>query len=268
MNRKKIIFIVAAVILFFSIIAVILLTRRHASPSADTESAPATSTIAGYDITGKWYADREDGGELTLHTDGTYQSTCWADEGTYSIEGYYVILIDSLGKRQQLYFSPENGSPRLSYTVQDKGFSFWRSADEAAASRKKLTEEKAEIQSFYDAALKQILLTEDWISDSGDAVLHFDQSSFTVTYSADNTETKTLSFGYEITDVTAKDGTYYVSFLRDYEGAITKSQMTILTTYSDDKQTYIISSQGFAFAYRYSKTVNITFLQPDSLDAN
>ena len=274
-STMKKVLIAVGVFLCILVLILFLVKGKH-RPEPGTDAAPV---IEGYDISGAWYADRENGDTLVLSLDGSYTSSNWLLSGTYNIVGDMIELTDQFGDMKTLTYLKDGNQHQLHFNAGSSGFSYYRTEQEVEEIQQQRQAEEAEKQTFYEAALMQILTTGDWEGSSTDDdtsyTLHFDADKYieTITWkeylTGEGKEQKRV-VSYNITDIEVKDGNYYITLEGTEEAHHISSKINAAILIKEDN-TYVFSSSGFIasgvasgllWCGHYSKTVTIDFTQP------
>lgn len=260
---KIVIACIAALLLIVAIILVVVTgDKDKAQPTGGDSTVPATAN--GYDVTGSWYSDREGGDTLTLDPTGSYTSSNWLVNGKYTIAGDTVSLTDIFGDSKKLIIAATGDTYIMRYDGSAT-HTYHRTEQGATAAREQKKAEEEEKQSFYDAALMQILTTGEWISIDESTTLQFTESTITISYAGTtNIEAATVNYSYVITSFEVAYGNYSVKMdLHDETSNLDFKNSGAGITVSDDN-TYTITCGNLPYAQKYKKTVEIVFEQPQA----
>lgn len=258
--KTKILVGAAAVIFIIAVICLILFGGK------DGDNNPAS--LENYDITGVWYSDREGGDTLTLEKDGTYTSSKWLAQGNYAVDGNTVTLSDMFGDSKELVLTVADNAYTLQYTGAS-AHTYYRTEKEVTDAQAAAAAAEEEKQSMYSAALQQILTTGVWESLDATTKMTFTDNAISFEYAGitagntSNVGAATTTYSYSVVSFTVENGNYFVVMdfhdntnNADYKGC------NVDVTVSDDNL-YTILCHNFPYAYKYTKTVEIDFTQPD-----
>ena len=274
--------LVAVIAAVFLVVALVLYFIKGNGDSADqptgitvplVSTAPPVSTaqiiVTGYDVSGTWYSDRENGDTLILETDGSYTSLNWLAAGSYTVaaDNRIIKFTDLFGDINQLTLVASGDTYVMKYEGS-AAHTYYRTMQEATAAQEAQKAAAEEMRSFYDAALLQILTTGEWLSLDETATLNFTDSVFIIEFAGTQfVESTTREYSYVITNVSFQNGHYSVKMdLHDKTSSLNFNNSGVGITISEDN-TYTLICGNFAFAQKYQKTVKIEFTQ-ESTGAN
>lgn len=267
MKNKKI--AIAIGIIIFALIIIILIFI----PKKSNEKTPVNNnesfkyiTESGYDVSGKWYSYHNKDSrvyELDLKKDGSFTST-WLEKGSYLIEKEKITLTDTYGLEKSLELRPEETKSEviLFFDNKNHSFTYYRTEEELKESNTKTEEELEEMDKLYNSAINQILVTGDWVDNSGDTTLVFTENEYTATYkSSINNKEETVTNKYEILEYQADNNTYKMKWnVTDKDGLSHVVNDVVITIKNDNE--YYLTSFSFPFATSYSKNLEIILEQP------
>lgn len=241
------------------------------------ETVPETETTAekeSYDLIGSWYSDRENGDTLTLNKDGSYTSSVWLKDGNYSIAGNTLTLTDLFGKETNLTIQGNGEELTLVYPDPSTGHTYYQTEEALNAVKAARESAAEEEQSFNEAVVKKILTTGDWTNPNG-YTLHMTNRDFTISKNEDypnfgnpessdlDTESTSKTYQYEITNIKAESHgfgyIFYSTIIKD-DGEIQENVYFKISF--GENNTYTINSEGFFYAYQFTKTIKIDFDTP------
>ena len=265
--------IIAAIAAVLLIIAIVLVVKNGGSTSnSDLTTMPGGNTSAnatGYDITGVWYSDRENGDTFTLNTDGNYTSSNWLANGKYTVDGDVITLVDAFGDSRTLTLTASDSAYMLRYDGA-AAHSYYRTEKEATAAHEQHRTDDEAMQSVYEATLMQILTTGEWIYTDAFATttLQFTENSFVITYSGSkNIAPATHKHSYIITNFKEINGNYSVTMdIHDETRNQSFDNSGVSITVADGN-IYTITCGNFTYATRLTKTLNIDLTESQTTTA-
>lgn len=263
--------VIGIVLLITAIILVIIKNGNKDDGAQNTEPTDSTTaaiitTIDGYDITGVWYSDRQDKDVLTLDPSGTYTSTVWLAAGTFSVEGDNIALTDNYGTTKKLTYKIMNDAPVLFFDNAAYSHSYYRTEQAATQAATDQQQQDEDMKVLYNAALQQILTTEEWKDNTGNTTLSFTEKDYTVTYTAPDGTKQTVTCKYAVTDIQVDGGNYRVKWIMTDENNI-EYNITDVSISVKNGNEYTIYSSSFSFARTFTKTVDIEFVEPGTANA-
>lgn len=200
---------------------------------------------------------------MDLKKDGSFTST-WLEKGSYLIEKEKITLTDTYGLEKSLELRPEETKSEviLFFDNKNHSFTYYRTEEELKESNTKTEEELEEMDKLYNSAINQILVTGDWVDNSGDTTLVFTENEYTATYkSSINNKEETVTNKYEILEYQADNNTYKMKWnVIDIDGLSHVVNDVVITIKNDNE--YYLTSFSFPFATSYSKNLEIILEQP------
>lgn len=253
MQKKRLVTVIAIVagILFAGSVA-------YAVFKGDTEdkalnpplSAPSIDTkINGYDISGIWYSDREDGDRINFENNGKFTSTKWLSTGTYFIDGD-TITITSIGESKDLVLQQTGDVYTLFFENGDYSHFYYRSHEEVNAAKQEKERLEGERVELINDAFSQILTNGEWLSDDGNASLDFSATQYTITYTDIEGKPQIREYTYAVNEVSEATDIYYANITRNSENTSDELKVSIAV----DGDNYTISCNLFEYARQYKKT--------------
>lgn len=241
------------------------------------ETIPETETTAekeSYDIIGSWYSDHENGDTLTLKEDGSYTSSVWLKDGNYSISGNTLILTDLFKRQTNLTIQESEGDLTLVYADSSSGHTYYRTEEALDAVKTAQESVEAEEQSFNESVVMKILTTGDWTNPNG-YTLHMTDRDFTISENENypkfgnsestdlDTESTSKTYQYEITNIKAEShGFGYIFYSTIIKDDGERQENVYFKISFGEDNTYTINSEGFFYAYQFTKTIKIDFDTP------
>lgn len=226
-----------------------------------------TNTFDSHSLVGSWFSDRENGDILTFNEDGTFSSSAWLKNGTFSITGKTVYLTDALGMKKTLSVGSYEGSATLVYSDESSGHTYYRT--QAELNEVKIARESvaAEEQEFNKDAVMKILTTGEWLSTNG-FTLSMTDTSFTVSKNESHPNygkpaefdfEPNVTYRYQIASIergTNVDAFFIKVKVTDENGSERDTEFTIGLK---GDNTYTLFSYAFPYAASFTKTVVLDF---------
>lgn len=275
MPNKKLIMVITIVAGLFFVGAIVYALAKDDSGNkdnaADTSAYMPSSSlqqtintiINGYDITGVWYSDRDDGDRIEIDNTGNYISTNWLVDGRYSIEGNTITLSSKLDGPKEFVLNKNGDIYTLIYDNDYFRHIYYRTEEEAEyaiSERERLEPEK---QALIESAFSQILTTGEWVSEDGQATLNFTDTHYTIAYTWPDGEDEVSEHGYSIEKVEETLNGYSVDFtisteaMSDIGDGIASNRAKLSLEVDGDN--YTINSFSFEFYKQFHKNVYIEF---------
>ena len=258
--------LIVAAVLYFTQGDKVNIVQENDNTPEPVISTPGVNTpviVASYDVSGTWYSDRENGDILVLETFGTYTSSNWIAAGSYVVgaDNHTITLTDSFGERKELNLTT-NGSAYVMRYEGAAAHSYYRTMQEVTTARETQKAAAEEMQSFYDAALLQILTTGEWSSIDETTTLNFTNNTFIIDYVGNQfVEAATCEYSYVVTKIEVHNGHYSLK-LDIYNKTLgVESKNSDVGIKVGDDNTYTITCGNFAFAQKYQKSIDIIFTQ-------
>ena len=268
MNTSKTAKIIVAIIAALLLIVAFVLFFKQSGEENKEQGSSAPVIVAGYDISGTWYSDRERGDTLTLNSSGSYTSLNWLANGNYtaSDDNRTITLTDSFGDRKQLTLVMIGDAYVMKYEGA-AAHTYYRTTQEVTAAQEAQQAAAEEIKSFYDAALLQILTTGEWVSLDETTTLNFTDSTFTVEFAGNQfIEATVYEHSYIVTSFEVINGNYSIKMdIHDNTSGLDFNNSSAGISIKEDN-TYVITCGNFPYAQKYQKTVEIEFAPISSND--
>ena len=235
----------------------------------EMESEP-TLAFDGHSLVGSWFSDRENGDILTFNEDGTFSSSAWLKNGTFSISGKTVYLVDALGMKKSLTIGNHEGSMTLIFSDESSRYIYYRTQEELNKVKAARESAAAETLAFNKDAVMKILTTGEWLS-SNNFTLSMTDTSFTISKnenhpdygkSAEYDWEPSVTRQYQITSIergTNVDAFFIDIKVTDENGIERNSDFTIGLK---EDNTYTLFSHAFPYASSFTKTVALDFDTP------
>lgn len=192
-------------------------------------------------VTGVWVSNRNPKTLLTLNEDMSYHDEQWLGDGTFSINGPYLLLMEensvSSKKDRVLKYQEEDGEITLFFTIDKYNTVFKPATEDDIAEVEALIQQEKEAEANASCGdsfetISEILFAQGWNTSAG--VIRFSDGSISIT-AADGTEAQ---YSYSVTgEVVGAEGDPFVYTIpveiKDASGTTVSTSPITLMTGSD-----------------------------------
>lgn len=203
-------------------------------PQTKVEHALSEAKKPTHLYAGHWYSDRDDGSELVLHKDGTFDGTGWVNSGKYKfVNDIKIELKDQYDGTKYLQLKTVNDETAL-YDAIGKHY-FYSSKKLLQEAQAQAAASKVDNKKLVDQKWSDVLTKGAWIKDAGQSA-DVEKLEFTATQIIEHYKNgKTVKHNYYVDSKNQNksdesEAFIYIQLDRQYKNTLADKSLVIKDT--------------------------------------